>query len=79
MRVIAALGRSDPAHPRPEPSLETVQALVEARTGGGMRVSDPVWLSNFRINERKVSEYRRAAYSWRATPRTSIARPAVRA
>ena len=58
-RVIAAVGRSDPAHPRPAPTLADVQATVDRRAGGGFRCVDPVWLANFRINERKVAQYRR--------------------
>ena len=57
-RVVAAVGKTDPAHPRPEPTLDDVQTLIDRRAGGGFRASDPVWLSNFRINERKVAEYR---------------------
>ncbi len=57
-RVVATVGRLDPEHPRPDPSLDAVQALVEARAGGGLRLSDPVWLSHFRIHERKVEAYR---------------------
>ncbi len=56
-RVIATVGKTDPAHPRPDPTLAEVQAMVDRRAGGGFRVADPVWLSNFRINERKVSDY----------------------
>ncbi|GJD74685.1 FAD-dependent monooxygenase [Methylobacterium goesingense] len=58
-RVIATVGKTDGAHPRSDPTLDEVQALVDRRAGGGFRVSDPVWLTNFRINERKVAEYRR--------------------
>ncbi len=58
-RVIATVGKTDPAHPRPNPTLADVQAMADGRTGGGFRVVDPVWLANFRINERKVSGYRR--------------------
>lgn len=58
-RVVATVGKTDVMHPRPDPTLDDVQALVDRRTGGGFRVSDPVWLTNFRINERKVTEYRR--------------------
>jgi 2-polyprenyl-6-methoxyphenol hydroxylase-like FAD-dependent oxidoreductase len=58
-RVIATVGKSDAAHPRPDPSLDAVQALVDRRAGGGFRVRDPVWLTHFRINERKVTDYRR--------------------
>jgi len=58
-RVIATVGRTDAAHQRPDPTLDDVQALVDRRAGGGFRASDPVWLANFRINERKVTDYRR--------------------
>jgi 2-polyprenyl-6-methoxyphenol hydroxylase-like FAD-dependent oxidoreductase len=56
-RVIADLGRSAGAHP-PEPTLEQIQALVNRRGPGGLAISDPIWLSGFRINERKVDDYR---------------------
>ncbi len=56
-RVIATVGKTDPSHQRPDPTLAEVQAMVDRRAGGGFRVVDPVWLSNFRINERKVSDY----------------------
>ncbi len=58
VRIVACVGRTDPAHPRPEPNLAEVQALLDRRAGTGLTVSDPVWLSNFRINERKVAHYR---------------------
>jgi 2-polyprenyl-6-methoxyphenol hydroxylase-like FAD-dependent oxidoreductase len=58
-RVIATVGKTDPAHQTPDPTLAEVQAMVDSRAGGGFRVADPVWLANFRINERKVSDYRR--------------------
>ncbi len=57
-RLIARVGRTDPAHPRPDPTLADVQAMIDGRTGAGFRATDPVWLSNFRINERKVADYR---------------------
>jgi 2-polyprenyl-6-methoxyphenol hydroxylase-like FAD-dependent oxidoreductase len=57
-RVIATRGKTDPAHPRPDPVISDVQALIDQRAGGGFNASDPVWLTNFRINERKVSQYR---------------------
>ena len=58
-RVIATVGKTDAAHSRPDPTLGDVQALIDHRAGGGFHASDPVWLTNFRINERKVAEYRR--------------------
>ncbi len=58
-RVVAAVGKTLAGETRPEPTLSDVQAMADERAGGGFRVFDPVWLSNFRINERKVSEYSR--------------------
>ena len=57
-RVIATVGKTDPDHQRPDPTLDEVQSMIDHRTGGGFRATDPVWLSNFRINERKVADYR---------------------
>jgi 2-polyprenyl-6-methoxyphenol hydroxylase-like FAD-dependent oxidoreductase len=57
-RVVATIGRTDPSIQRSEPTLEDVQTLIDRRSGGGFRAFDPVWLSNFRINERKVEAYR---------------------
>jgi 2-polyprenyl-6-methoxyphenol hydroxylase-like FAD-dependent oxidoreductase len=57
-RVISTVGKSDPLHPRPDPTMTDVQAMIDSRAGGGFTASDPVWLTNFRINERKVSDYR---------------------
>jgi FAD binding domain len=58
-RVTGSVGHADPAHPRPAPTLEEIQALVRTRGGEGIEVTDPVWLANFRIHERKVSDYRK--------------------
>jgi 2-polyprenyl-6-methoxyphenol hydroxylase-like FAD-dependent oxidoreductase len=57
-RVVADLGaghgRGDPA----SPTLGQIQALLDARGPGGLSAHDPLWLSWFRINERKVKDYR---------------------
>lgn len=58
-RLTGVIGKTDPVHPRPDPTVADCQAMVDRRAGGGFRVTDPVWLTNFRINERKVSDYRR--------------------
>ncbi|KAA0970992.1 FAD-binding monooxygenase [Aureimonas fodinaquatilis] len=58
-RIIAAIGASDPQHERLPPTLEEVQAFADQRCGPGVRLVDPVWLTNFRINERKVANYSR--------------------
>jgi 2-polyprenyl-6-methoxyphenol hydroxylase-like FAD-dependent oxidoreductase len=44
---------------RPDPTLAEVQALVDERGPGGVTLSNPVWLASFRINERKVTDYRK--------------------
>jgi 2-polyprenyl-6-methoxyphenol hydroxylase-like FAD-dependent oxidoreductase len=58
-RIAGVIGKADPVHPRPDPTLADCQAMVDLRTGGGFQVTDPIWLANFRINERKVAGYRR--------------------
>jgi 2-polyprenyl-6-methoxyphenol hydroxylase-like FAD-dependent oxidoreductase len=57
-RVIADLGEATGEHPA-DPTLEQVRAVVDRRGPGGLVLSDPIWLSGFRINERKVAGYRR--------------------
>jgi len=57
-RVIAALDLADANAPRQDPTLEDMQTLVDERGPSGLRLHDPVWLAEFRINERKVDRYR---------------------
>ena len=56
-RVVADLSPSGAEHP-PTPTLEQVQAIIDRRGPSGLVAYDPVWLSGFRINGRKVSNYR---------------------
>ncbi len=56
-RIVATVGKTVAGQSRPDPTLSDVQAMADERAGGGFRVADPVWLANFRINERKVSDY----------------------
>jgi 2-polyprenyl-6-methoxyphenol hydroxylase-like FAD-dependent oxidoreductase len=56
-RIIADLGLSKENAPA-NPTLDQVQAIVDRRGPGGMTTENPIWLSAFRINERKVSDYR---------------------
>jgi 2-polyprenyl-6-methoxyphenol hydroxylase-like FAD-dependent oxidoreductase len=56
-RIVADLGASEGSQPR-TPSLEDVQGVIDRRGPGGVTVTDPVWLTGFRINERKVKDYR---------------------
>ncbi len=53
-RVIADTGSAT----NPHPAFEDVQAIVAQRGPGGVTLSDPVWLSGFAVNERKVENYR---------------------
>jgi 2-polyprenyl-6-methoxyphenol hydroxylase-like FAD-dependent oxidoreductase len=57
-RMIADLGTADASVQRLDPTLADAQAKVDERGPGGLILTDPVWLSNFRINERKVADYR---------------------
>jgi hypothetical protein len=56
-RVIANIPWSGGDHPR-HPRLEEIQAIVEQRGPKGVSLFDPIWLSGFRINSRKVVNYR---------------------
>ena len=42
----------------PTPTLEQVQVLLDRRASSGMVAFDPIWLAGFRINGRKVANYR---------------------
>jgi 2-polyprenyl-6-methoxyphenol hydroxylase-like FAD-dependent oxidoreductase len=57
-RVIADVGTAQGSGSRPDPTLAEVQALMDRRGPGGIHAADPVWLASFRINERKVKNYR---------------------
>ena len=57
-RVIADVGPAPDAQP-PPPTLAQVQALIDRRGPPGLRAHDPLWLNHFRINERKLRDYRR--------------------
>ncbi len=58
-RVIADVGVvPENSGPSAEPTLAEVQAILDRRFPGGVRATNPIWLSAFRINERKVTDYR---------------------
>jgi len=40
------------------PTLQEIQQILEDRGPKGLSANDPVWLSGFAINERKVADYR---------------------
>lgn len=50
--------RDEPAHDEP-PTLEEIQAHLDACGPPGLRAHSPTWLSAFRVNERLAAAYRR--------------------
>lgn len=54
-RIIADLGSAS-LH---TPSLGEMQTIVDQRGPGGIILSDPVWLSDFGVNERMIRDYRK--------------------
>lgn len=56
-RVIADMPPSKAEHP-PTPTLDEVQAIMDRRGPSGLKATDSIWLSGFRINGRKVASYR---------------------
>jgi 2-polyprenyl-6-methoxyphenol hydroxylase-like FAD-dependent oxidoreductase len=56
-RILADLPLTGGAH-SPAPTLEEAQAVIERRGPPGLVAFDPIWLAGFRINGRKVSNYR---------------------
>jgi 2-polyprenyl-6-methoxyphenol hydroxylase-like FAD-dependent oxidoreductase len=56
-RIIADIPPTGEDHPR-DPTLGEVQTIVEQRGPKGVSLFDPIWLSGFRINSRKVADYR---------------------
>ncbi len=56
-RVIADVGEAAGAR-RADPTLSDVQTILDRRGPGGIKATSPIWLAAFRINERKVADYR---------------------
>lgn len=59
-RVVAALGPSEDEGEVEDPRIDEVRLVVAERAGEGLRVSDPRWISGFRVQERLVETYRPA-------------------
>jgi len=55
-RVVADVGTA--AEDAPQPTLADIQLLLDDRGPPGLVAHDAYWLSHFRINERKVRDYR---------------------
>jgi 2-polyprenyl-6-methoxyphenol hydroxylase-like FAD-dependent oxidoreductase len=56
-RILADLPASPSERP-PTPTLEQAQAIITRRGPPGLVAFDPIWLAGFRINGRKVANYR---------------------
>ena len=56
-RMLADLRAGTGQTPLSDVTLARVQAIADRRRPGGLTISNPYWLSYFRINERKVSKY----------------------
>jgi 2-polyprenyl-6-methoxyphenol hydroxylase-like FAD-dependent oxidoreductase len=56
-RVIANVEAPAGAKPA-DPTLAELQAVMDRRGPGNVVMSDPIWLAAFKINERKVADYR---------------------
>jgi hypothetical protein len=54
VRVIADAGLLHAGAAPASPATEEVQAILDTRGPGGITASDPIWLTGFSINERKV-------------------------
>lgn len=57
-RMISDLGPASQNTIKEELTLHEVQTTINERGPAGLNISDPVWMSYFRINERKVADYR---------------------
>lgn len=56
-RILADMPPSGAEQP-PTPTSEDIQTLLDRRGPPGMKIHDPVWLAGFRVNGRKVGDYR---------------------
>ena len=56
-RVIANAGLTQAGVSLADPTVAEVQVILDARGPGGIGAFDPIWLTRFTINERKVANY----------------------
>jgi 2-polyprenyl-6-methoxyphenol hydroxylase-like FAD-dependent oxidoreductase len=57
-RVIANAGLTQAGAAAIDPTVAEVQAILDGRGPGGIGAFDPIWMTRFTINERKVANYR---------------------
>jgi len=58
-RVVADLGHATDGARQADPTLAEINELLAHRGSPGFVMTDPIWLAAFRINERKVRDYRK--------------------
>ena len=58
-RVVADLGLAQDGARHADPTLAEINELLAHRGSRDFVMSDPIWLASFRINERKVKDYRK--------------------
>src|SRR5215831_5533399 len=51
-------GANEGEQERTQPSLDELQAIADAFTGGSLRLRNPVWLTYFRLHHRHAARYR---------------------
>ncbi len=56
-RVVAEEPLGNPDSPRRDPTLPEIQQYLSERGAVGVKASNPTWLAEFRVNERKVEDY----------------------
>ncbi len=57
-RLLAMRPPTDPTPPDAPVSLDQVQAIADTYTRGTVRLHDPVWMTNFRLQHRAATHYR---------------------
>ncbi|HEX8691228.1 MAG TPA: FAD-dependent monooxygenase [Longimicrobium sp.] len=57
MRPPGAAADADAPDP-PDLTLDELQAIVDRATGGGVRLRDPAWMTEFRLHHRQAARYR---------------------
>jgi 2-polyprenyl-6-methoxyphenol hydroxylase-like FAD-dependent oxidoreductase len=57
-RVIADAGLTQAGIAAADPTVAEVQAILDVRGPGSIGAFDPIWMTRFTINERKVANYR---------------------
>lgn len=57
-RLLVMRPKSDPDPPGAPVSLDEIQAIADTYTDGGVRLRDPVWMTDFRLHHRAATHYR---------------------